>query len=64
MPSYHQKKSNPNMIFILGADIDEPDHIIIKIDDNHIDNNINNINNKKFKFLNYIFIFLKNILIF
>lgn len=66
MPSYHPKKSNPSLIFMLGGD--EDDHIAIDMDvtmtvdmnsvpDTHIDKYTIKTN----KFINKLLLFIKTI---
>ena len=69
MPSYHQKESNPSLVFRLGGE-DENDYINIYIDiditddmDTNIvlDSNITKYKIKSYKFINSLIVFIRNI---
>ena len=70
MPSYHAKKSNPSMVFILGGEDEEYsrniDYSIVTISNDKV--NLYTVttdkSNNKFRLFINIFTFLKNILYF
>ena len=75
MPSYHPKKSNPSLIFMLGGD--EDDYIVIDIDidvnmdvcmntDVNVvpDTRIDKYKIKSLQFINNLLLFIKTIFLF
>ncbi len=71
MPSYHPKKSNPSLIFMLGGD--EDDHIIINVDmtvdmiadmPSVLDTHLDKYKHKSYTFINKLIIFIKTIFLF
>jgi hypothetical protein len=79
MPSYHYKKSNPNIVFILGGNEEyhpikykkQLDYIVVDIytgtntnTNTNTNITISKIKSNKFQFINKIIIFIKTIFMF